>query len=85
MHFVEPFFNWRNYYIASEDPSSPFYGQEYSEFEFHNSIYVVFFNLSFKQKNKIVKNINRQQKYFFIYKNFWGGISSKRPCELVII
>jgi len=39
MHYVEPFFNWRNYYIASEDPSSPFYGQEYSEFEFQNSIY----------------------------------------------
>ncbi len=39
MHLVEPFFDWRNYYIASDDPSSPFYNQEYSEFEFHNSIY----------------------------------------------
>ncbi|MGC6434489.1 MAG: hypothetical protein ACON4M_09880 [Crocinitomicaceae bacterium] len=39
MHFVEPYFNWRNYYISSEDPASPFYGQEYSEFEFEHSVY----------------------------------------------
>jgi len=39
MHHVEPFYNWRGYYIASEDPSSPFFGREYSEFEFNNSIY----------------------------------------------
>jgi hypothetical protein len=39
MHYVEPYYNWRGYYIASEDPSSPFYGREYSEFEFNNSIY----------------------------------------------
>ena len=39
MHFVEPYFNWRNYYISSEDPASPFYGHEYSEFEFEHSVY----------------------------------------------
>ena len=39
MHHVEPHYNWRCYYIASEDPTSPFYGREYSEFEFNNSIY----------------------------------------------
>ena len=39
MHFVEPFYNWRGYYIADEDPSSPFYGREYSEFAFSNTIY----------------------------------------------
>lgn len=39
MHLVEPFYSWRNYYIASEDPSSPFYGREYSEFEFNNTVY----------------------------------------------
>lgn len=39
MHFVEPYYNWRGYYISSEDPNSPFYGREYSEFEFSNSIY----------------------------------------------
>ncbi len=39
MHFVEPYFNWRNYHISSEDPASPFYGHEYSEFEFEHSVY----------------------------------------------
>jgi len=39
MHFVEPFYNWRGYYIADEDPSSPFFGREYSEFAFSNTIY----------------------------------------------
>ncbi len=39
MHFVEPFFGWRNYYVASEDQNSPFYGRDYSEFEFSNRVY----------------------------------------------
>lgn len=39
MHFVEPYYNWRGYYIASEDPASPFFGREYSEFEFTNTVY----------------------------------------------
>lgn len=39
MHLVEPFFDWRNFYISSEDTSSPFYKRQYSEFEFHNTIY----------------------------------------------
>jgi len=39
MHLVEPFYDWRNYYISSEDSSSLFFGSEYSEFEFENSIY----------------------------------------------
>lgn len=39
MHFIEPFYNWRGYYIASEDGDSPFYDREYSEFEFDKRIY----------------------------------------------
>jgi len=39
MHMIEPYYLWRNYYIASEDPSSPFFGREYSEFEFQDKIY----------------------------------------------
>lgn len=39
MHNIEPFYNWRGYYISSEDPDSPFYGKEYSEFEFSEKIY----------------------------------------------
>lgn len=39
MHSLEPYYNWRNQYIASEDDRSPFYGREYSEFEFTDHIY----------------------------------------------
>lgn len=39
MHAIEPFYNWRHLYIASEDERSPFYGREYSEFEFSHAIY----------------------------------------------
>jgi len=39
MHEIEPFFNWRDYYIASNDKLSPFYRRQYSEFEFSQSIY----------------------------------------------
>jgi hypothetical protein len=39
MHLIEPFYGWRSYYVASEDPSSPFFEREYSEFEFSNKIY----------------------------------------------
>jgi len=39
MHTIEPHYNWRHLYIASEDERSPFYGSEYSEFEFSNAIY----------------------------------------------
>ncbi|MCE2711154.1 MAG: hypothetical protein LW688_01285 [Cryomorphaceae bacterium] len=39
MHLIEPFYGWRTYYVASEDPSSPFFEREYSEFEFSNKIY----------------------------------------------
>jgi hypothetical protein len=39
MHALEPHYNWRDYYIASEDERSPFYGRIYSEFEFTHAIY----------------------------------------------
>lgn len=42
MHSVEPYYHWRNLYIASEDSSSPFYEREYSEFYFENHIYNFF-------------------------------------------
>lgn len=42
MHAIEPFFNWRHLYTAEEDESSPFYGREYSEFEFTNTVYNYF-------------------------------------------
>ena len=39
MHFVEPHYHWRPYYIANEDTLSPFHGRQYSEFEFTNKVY----------------------------------------------
>jgi hypothetical protein len=42
MHDIEPYYNWRHLYIASEDEHSPFFGREYSEFEFSSSIYNYF-------------------------------------------
>lgn len=39
MQDIEPYYNWRHLYTAEEDPLSPFYGREYSEFEFSNTVY----------------------------------------------
>ncbi len=39
VHTIEPYYNWRGFYIASEDPDSPFYEREYSEFEYTDRIY----------------------------------------------
>jgi hypothetical protein len=39
MHEIEPYYNWRHLYIAEEDEHSPFYGMEYSEFEFSKTVY----------------------------------------------
>ncbi|OWY24775.1 hypothetical protein C7N43_14965 [Sphingobacteriales bacterium UPWRP_1] len=39
MHYIEPYYKWRDYYVASEDKRSPFYKRRYSEFEFSNAIY----------------------------------------------
>lgn len=39
MQDIEPYYNWRDLYISSEDERSPFYGREYSEFEYVNTIY----------------------------------------------
>ena len=39
MHTIEPYYNWRGLYIASEDIRSPFYERVYSEFEYTDSIY----------------------------------------------
>lgn len=39
MHDLEPFYQWRDYYSAEEDPNAPFYERIYSEFEFTNACY----------------------------------------------
>lgn len=39
MHHLEPFYGWSDLYRSENDPKSPFYGREYSEFEYTNQIY----------------------------------------------
>ncbi|MDC1221561.1 hypothetical protein N8Z47_02720 [Salibacteraceae bacterium] len=39
MHTIEPYWNWRNLYLAEEDERSPFYGREYSETYFTDAVY----------------------------------------------
>lgn len=39
MHEIEPFYKWRDDYIAAEDERSPFYNTEYSEFYYDKQIY----------------------------------------------
>jgi hypothetical protein len=39
MHTIEPYYSWRNHYVASEDQRSPFYEREYDEMSYHMKIY----------------------------------------------
>lgn len=39
MQNIEPFYAWHELYEAAEDDRSPFYGREYSEFVYSNTIY----------------------------------------------
>lgn len=39
MHSIEPYFRWRDDYIASEDSNSPFFGREHSEFYYTKKVY----------------------------------------------
>jgi hypothetical protein len=39
MHNIEPFYNWRHLYTSEEDEQSPFFGREYSEFQYVNTVY----------------------------------------------
>lgn len=39
MQYIEPYDNWRFLYTSEEDGQSPFFGREYSEFEYSLTIY----------------------------------------------
>ena len=39
MHNIEPYYSWRNHYVASNDPRNPFYERTYNEMSFHTKIY----------------------------------------------
>jgi hypothetical protein len=36
---IEPFYNWRDYYVSEEDEKSPFFEVKYNEFYYDKSIY----------------------------------------------
>lgn len=42
MQDIEPFYNWRHLYMSEEDEWSPFYGREYNEFAYTNTVYNYF-------------------------------------------
>lgn len=42
MQNIEPYYNWRHIYISEEDRYSPFFGRQYSEFEFSQTVYNYF-------------------------------------------
>lgn len=39
MQDLEPYYNWRHLYTAEDDKRSPFYGRQYSEFEYSQTLY----------------------------------------------
>ena len=39
MHLIEPYYNWRNHYVASNDPRSPFFERTYNEMSYHIKSY----------------------------------------------
>ncbi len=39
MQYIEPYYNWREFYIASEDENSPFHGLEHSDSVCTNTVY----------------------------------------------
>lgn len=39
MQSIEPFYNWKHIYTAEEDIKSPFYGRNYDEFSYSQTIY----------------------------------------------
>jgi hypothetical protein len=39
MQELEPYYLWREYYSVEDDENSPYYGKEYNEFQYSNTIY----------------------------------------------
>jgi hypothetical protein len=42
MHDIEPYYKWRDLYIADQDEHTPFFGRTYSEFQYSQKIYNYF-------------------------------------------
>ena len=59
MHEIEPYYKWRDDYVASEDEYSPFYATQYSEFEYDKQVYNYLLHPqwdSFGSNRRICKN-----------------------------
>ncbi len=39
MQDIEPYYNWRHLYTSEEDENSPFFGRQYNEFQFTQTVY----------------------------------------------
>ncbi|HVI44907.1 MAG TPA: hypothetical protein VM802_08555 [Chitinophaga sp.] len=69
MHDIEPYYNWRHLYTAEEDELSPFYGREYSEFEFSNTVYNYYVHPQwddFGSRNLYLKILYADYQYSFV-------------------
>lgn len=69
MHDIEPFYNWRHLYMAEEDEWSPFYGREYNEFAYTNTIYNYFIHPqwdAFGSDNLYLKVLFADYQYNFV-------------------
>jgi len=75
MHTLEPYYNWRGFYISSEDPNSPFFNREYSEFEFSDRIYDHFIHPqwdNFGSQTLFIKVIYANYEDGFVIMEFLG-------------
>lgn len=75
MHEIEPFFNWRHLYTAEEDENSPFYGREYSEFEFSNTVYNYYIHPQwddFGSRTLYVKELFADYEYNYVILEMLG-------------
>jgi hypothetical protein len=58
MHELQPFENWRHIYEAEHDERSPFYGRQYNEFAFTQTVYNYYIHPqwdSFESENLYLK------------------------------
>jgi hypothetical protein len=71
MHDIEPYFKWRDEYVAADDKRSPFYGKTYDEFSFSTKVYNYYIHPQWDQFGsstlyiKII-NVDYDKKFAFI-------------------
>ena len=86
MHQIEPFYNWRDDYRAEEDQHSPFYGREYSEFQFSKNIYNYFIHPQwddFESETLSLKILFADYKNEFAIIEFLGEWNDCIQCDIL--